>query len=128
MYDCLSGKRLTICHCEENAESSSWAEAFSHYSRSKDKGKELRARMLVRLKLLAENGQLRSPDYWNKEAKLPNDSHFYAVKVLNIRAYGWFSTKHSGVFLISHYSYKNSKKLSKKNTNKIIANWRKFEE
>jgi len=68
--------------------------------------------MVARRKLLADNGQLRSPDHWNTEADLPNGKKFYAIKADKIRAYGWFSSKHKGVFYISHFAFKQGQKLA----------------
>ena len=62
--------------------------------------------MAARRKHLADRGQLRSPDHWNTEGRLPDGKHFFAIKADKIRAYGWYSVRHKGVFYISHFAFK----------------------
>ena len=82
--------------------------------------------MMARRNYFADQGQLRSPDYWNTEGILPDGKHFYAIKVDRLRAYGWFSRRDKGVFYISHFAYKKGQKLSPEDANKVISNWRKI--
>ena len=84
--------------------------------------------MLARQTILADKAQLRSPDHWNTEGETPDGKRFYAIKVDKIRAYGWFSIRHKGVFFISHFAFKKGQKLASSDANRVIANWRKFEE
>lgn len=116
------GQKLTIRYCEP----SSWDDALANVTKSKRDG--IYAKMTARRNFLADGGQLRSPDQWNTEADLPDKKHFYAIKIDKIRAYGWFSTRHPGVFYISHFAYKRGQKLSAEDTNRVVANWRRIEE
>jgi hypothetical protein len=59
---------------------------------------------------------------------LPDKKQFYAIKADKVRAYGWFSTRHSGVFYISHFAFKRGQKLAPADTRRVIANWRSIEE
>jgi hypothetical protein len=127
------GKRLTIRHCEQPTEDDdltrwspqSWQEAIAHLPNNKHQG--IFAKMAARRAFLADMGSLRSPDHWNTEGTLPDGKHFYAMKVDKIRAYGWFSSRHKGVFYISHYAYKKGAKLAEEDTRKICSNWRNIE-
>jgi hypothetical protein len=85
------------------------------------------AQFTARREVLANRGQLRSPDHWNTEGELPNGKHFYAIKAGDLRGYGWFSDKHKGVFYISHFAFKQGQKLSKKNAGRVAKNWRRIE-
>lgn len=91
------GRRLHIRCCEQPPageefpewEPPSWREALHHID--KNQHDSIRASMIARYRQLADVGALRSPNYWNKEAKLPDGKNFFAIKVKKIRAYGWFS-------------------------------------
>lgn len=128
------GDRCTIRYCEQPAAGDdpqrwvppSWTEAIGHIQASKRGG--IAARMVARRKLLADNGRLRSPDHWNTEADLPNRKKFYAIKADKIRAYGWFSSKHKGVFYISHFAFKKGQKLATTDAHRVVENWRQIEE
>lgn len=128
------GIRLTIRYCEQPPagidtnfwQPPSWLEALQHIPAAKRLG--ITAKMAARRQYLADHGQLRSPDHWNTEGTLPNGKHFYAVKTDKIRAYGWFSTRHKGVFYISHFAFKKGQKLASADINRVIANWRQIEE
>jgi len=41
--------------------------------------------------------------------------------------YGWFSSRHKGVFYISHLT-KKGQKLAQEDTSQVIKNWRLIEE
>ncbi len=128
------GIRCKIRYCESPPDDAdpaiwqppSWHEALSHFPAKKHP--DLWAKMVARREILANQGQLRSPDYWNTESELPDRKHFYAIKVDKIRAYGWFSTRHKGVFYISHFAFKKGAKLATEDTHRVIQNWRKIEE
>jgi len=122
----LLGPRVEIRHCEKTPETGSWKEAVSHIREAQIQ--KIRAQMKARQDVLSEGKQLRSPDHFNKEGILPNSKDFYAIKAGDIRAYCWFSRKESGVLWISHYAYKDSKKLGKDDTAQVIQNWRKHED
>ncbi len=128
------GRRCTVRYCEQPAARDdrdrwvppSWAEAIGRIQASKRDG--IRAKMTARRTLLAENGRLRSPDHWNTEGDLPNGKKFYAMKADKVRAYGWFSSKHKGVFYISHFAFKKGQKLAAADTHRVVENWRQIEE
>lgn len=104
----------------------SWAVALGHIQANKHAS--IKAKMMVRRQILADKGQLRSPDYWNTEGDLPSGKKFYAIKVDRVRAYGWFSSRHKSVFYISHFAFKKGKKLDTMDTHRVIENWRQIEE
>ena len=128
------GARCTICYCEQPAAGDdpetwvppSWTEAIGHIQASKRDG--IAAKMAARRTLLADKGRLRSPDHWNTEGDLPNGKKFYAIKADKIRAYGWFSSQHKGVFYISHFAFKKGQKLATADTHRVVENWRQIEE
>lgn len=128
------GTRLTIRCCEqppsgadlETWQPPSWQEALKHVPAKKFDG--IFAKMGARRETLANRGQLRSPDHWNTEGNLPDGKRFYAIKADKVRAYGWFSVRHKGVFYISHFAFKKGQKLAKANVNRVIGNWRQIEE
>lgn len=129
-----AGILLSIRYCEQPAPGEdpafwvppSWRGAIAHLTEKKHKN--VLAQMAVRRQLLAERGQLRSPDHWNTEGELPNGKKFYAIKADKIRAYGWFSNRHKGVFYISHFAFKKGQKLDPADTRRVIENWRQIEE
>lgn len=122
----IKGMLLDIRFAEDDPKSN-FKEALDRWRANEEKQKRLMARMYARLQQLADTGQLRSPDHWNKESILPNGDHYYAVKMQKIRAYGWYSSKHSGVFYISHFAFKRGEKLHKDDHNRVIGNWNKIE-
>ncbi|MCU7836551.1 MAG: hypothetical protein KZQ83_15040 [gamma proteobacterium symbiont of Taylorina sp.] len=88
----------------------------------------IKVKLFAMLERLAQFGKLRMPKQFNKEAKLGNKKHFYAVKPHNnIRAYGWHSSKFPSVFFISHYKYKKKQKLDSADTEKVKRTWRGIE-
>lgn len=92
-----------------------------------DARKKLTARLIARIMQLANGGQLRSPDHWNKEGNLPDGKFFYAIKANHLRAYGWYSSKHKGTFFISHFIYKDQQKLAAADTGRVCNNWHDIE-
>ena len=128
------GTNLIIRCCEEpaaDAALSVWMppslqEALRHIPTKKHAG--ILAKLAARRQYLANVGQLRSPDHWNTEGNLPNDKPFYAIKADRVRAYGWFSSHHKGIFYISHFAFKKGQKLAQEDTNRVIRNWRQIEE
>jgi len=127
------GQKLLIRYCEQapsNTELTPWKpqsllESLAHLPIGKHDG--LIAKMAARIQYLADEGQLRSPNHFNTEGELPNDKHFYAIKIDKLRAYGWFSSRHKGVFFVSHFAFKKGQKLAKEDSNRVIENWREFE-
>jgi len=63
-----------------------------------------------------------------KEGVLPDKSNFRALKKIPIRCYFWCSKKHKNRIFISHFIYKDFDKLDKKDTQKVVKNWREYEE
>ena len=129
----FKGTKLVIRYCEQPPPGTdlklwkpeSWLEALQHIPAGKHDGHF--AKMAARFHQLANEGRLRSPDYWNTEGKLPDDKHFYAIKVDKVRAYGWFSSRHKGVFFISHFAFKKGQKLAQEDTNRVKKSWREIE-
>lgn len=133
------GIKLVIRYCEEPpsdekyspaADQAPWfppslLEALAHFPPNKHGG--LMAKLAARRKQLADEGRLRSPDYFNTEGELPNGKHFFAIKADRLRAYGWFSSRHKDVFFISHFAFKKGQKLDRKDSNRVIEKWREFE-
>ena len=127
------GTRLTIRYCEQPPEGAdleiwqppSWQDALKHVPAKKHAG--IFAKMGARREVLANRGQLRSPDHWNTEGTLPNGKSFFAIKADKIRAYGWYSSRRTGVFYISHFAFKKGPKLAQADTTRVIANWRHIE-
>lgn len=125
---------LIIRYCEQPSAGNdpetwvppSWIEALEHIPANKRDG--IKAKMAARRILLADSGKLRSPDYWNTEGDLPNGKKFYAIKVDRIRAYGWFSGRHKGLFYISHFTFKKGQKLASADSHRVVENWRQIEE
>jgi hypothetical protein len=127
--DDISGKRLTIRHVEDQGPDDSaprsWDDATDHLLA--DKADRVKAQVLARYRHLAKEANLRSPDHMRKEGNLPDGKYFYAIRAGDIRSYGWFSTKHAGVFFVSHYAFKAGRKLSRTNTKRVVSNWKKIE-
>ncbi|RJG10954.1 hypothetical protein D3879_14845 [Pseudomonas cavernicola] len=122
----VQGVKLKVC--EMPGANESLSEALEHVPKNLHLAG--RAKLLALSKKLADAGNLRMPEHFNKEAQLPNGSHFYAVKTnstIRLRAYGWFSTKVKGTFIISHYAYKKGAKLDDRDTNRVIESWRRVE-
>jgi hypothetical protein len=128
------GARLTIRYCEQPPDGAdpetwqppSWHEALTGIPPKKHDG--VIAKLVARRGFLADQGQLRTPDYWNTEGELPDGKRFYAIKADDLRAYGWFSGRHKGVFYISHFALKKGQKLAKKDARRVIQNWRQIED
>ena len=128
------GAKLVVRYCEHAPPDAdpaiwvppSWRAAIAHLPASKHAS--LYAKMMARRNFLASGGRLRSPDHWNTESRLPRGGHFYAIKVDRLRAYGWFSNRHPGVFYISHFAFKQGPKLALADTERVITNWEMIEE
>ena len=75
--------------------------------------------LLVRL----SNGQRLAADSLVAEGKLPDGKSFKALKKLPLRCYFWYSNSHKNVMFVSHYVYKDYKKLAQKDTDKVCDNW-----
>ena len=120
----IKGTIRTISHCEDDPDSGSWADTISHLSSDKEV-MSAHAKMITLQKYFADNIKMPSKQKFRKEGTLPNGKDFYALKVGNIRAYGWFSN--DNIFYISHYKYKNKGSLSQSDTDRVRSNWKVFE-
>lgn len=119
------GQRLTIRYCQgaEATRTEAMNQIPVHLHAT------TLAQFTSRRKAFADTGNLRSPEFFNSEGDLPNGKCFWAIKTqTRLRAYGWFSSRHRGVFFISHFAFKRGEKLAKADTNIVVANWRRIEE
>ncbi|WP_287963470.1 hypothetical protein [Alcanivorax sp.] len=130
----IVGHRLTVCFVEDVADEASddkfksvpsWREAISHLEPAR--ADSAYARMNARLKRLANYARLRSPDQFRKEGTLPDGKDFYAVKAGKVRCYGWYSTKYKGVFIVSHFAFKQQKKLDPADERRVNNSWARIE-
>lgn len=71
--------------------------------------------------LYEEGHDWKVPTQFNVEGELEDRRKFYALKVKQVRCYGWY---HSGNFVISHYIYKKKQKLTKADTKAVQRNYR----
>lgn len=117
---------LSVMACPEAMETLD--EALTHVDpRKQVSGK---AKMLALCAQLADSGNLRMPEAFNKEARLPDGSNFFAVKTnksFRLRAYGWYSSRHKATFIISHFAFKKGEKLDDRDTSRVTASWRRVE-
>lgn len=118
------GERLTIVHCDGAVDS--FKSALEKVSPHKRKP-TLAMHIVRQIETLANLGRLSGVNF-PKEGALPNGSHFYALKKIPIRGYCWFSNKHPRTVFISHYIYKSKERLSNRDGDRVIANWRSVEE
>jgi len=123
----IAGSSLNVVHCLGAWDS--FAEALRSVQVSKHNSTKNQLDLLV--KRLA-NGERLSKDSFPPEGPLPSNAgkpakQFYAFKKIPIRAYGWYSDRFERTFFISHYIYKSKGKLSKKDTTKVQANWKRIE-
>jgi len=129
----IKGQRLTVCFVEDDGaenewnELPSWMEAIGHLSVKPGQVEKVYAQMFAKFKRLSNGERLRNPDHFNTEGDLPNGKHFYAVKTGKIRAYGWYSDRHKGVFVVSHFIYKQGEKLSNADKKRVQNNWKRIE-
>ena len=92
--DDYEGSKYKIVHCE-GAEDSFYEELGKHVQRNKHPN--FKARMRRMHERLAD-GHRMSNENFPKEGKLPDGTHFRALKRIPLRAYIWQSKKHSGTF------------------------------
>jgi len=124
------GRHLTVWFAEGGSDEGleslpSWCEAVSHLQSGKVESTY--ARMRVQLQRLADGASLRNPDRFNTEGELPDGKHFFAVKVGQIRAYGWYSTKYKRAFIVSHFVFKKKQKLDAADIRRVHTNWKRIE-
>lgn len=118
------GTVYQIIHCE-GAIKSFEAELTKHVPSNKHKS--LKTRMAVIIKRLGD-GHPMSNENFPQEGKLPDGSHFRALKKLPLRAYIWQSKRTPKTYYISHYVYKNYDQLKESDTKKVCKNWKKVED
>jgi len=88
--------------------------------------------LIQQIKRLA-NGERMSKENFPAEGELPNrkgqhvSKKFYAFKRIPLRGYCWLSESHNRTYYISHYIYKNHKKLKEVDTKTVGNNWRRIE-
>lgn len=114
------GQPLRVEQCPGARES--FREALSHMS--EDVQEDCIAQFQVRRNRLQRGEQLRSPDHFRDEGTLSNGAKFYAIKTTQgLRAYGWYSTRDSSTFWISHFAFKDSAKRKKADKQRVQENW-----
>ncbi|MGZ8927062.1 MAG: hypothetical protein ACXW03_01250 [Methylobacter sp.] len=118
------GPVFHIIHCEGAMESFN-AELGKHVP--KNKHEQYKERMRVIIRRLGD-GHPMSNESFPQEGKLPDKSHFRALKKIPLRAYIWQSKKTPKTYYISHYVYKNYDNLKESDIKKVCDNWRKIEE
>lgn len=133
----IKGTHLTIRFLEDDDSENNWNELASWKEataiwQTRDRCKDSQiekayVQLHVKMQRMAGGARLRNPDHFNTEDTLPDGKKFYAIKQGKIRAYGWFSNSEKGVFIISHFSYKKSKKLDAADTNRVVDNWKAIE-
>lgn len=122
----FQGLKLRIEYCDGCR--ASLDEALAAFGQVKHRD-QARAKIRALLERLGNTGTLRTPKSFNTEAALPgNAGHFYAVKHHELHAYGWFSQKHPATFIVSHYTYKNWKKLRDADTERVHRHWHEKED
>lgn len=94
-------------------------------------GDKLKAQILALVTILTKYGSrhLMTNGQLVTESVLPDESHSYALKKVRkpMRAYGWWSKKLRGCFIISHFAYKNTEKMASADKKRVSDNWSKFE-
>ncbi|WP_156365646.1 hypothetical protein [Erwinia sp. Leaf53] len=123
----ITGQKLTIVHCL-----GAWDTFTESLNSVKVSRRESIKHQMDSLVKRLSNGSRLSKDSFPPEGPLPSlagrpSKQFYAFKKIPIRAYGWFSETKPRKFFISHYTYKNTGKLSKSDTTIVQANWTRIE-
>jgi hypothetical protein len=75
--------------------------------------------LLVRI----SNGQKLGGDSIVQEGKLPDGKTFKALRKFPLRCYFWHSSMYRNVIFVSHFVYKDYKKLAKKDIESVSENW-----
>ena len=123
------GRRFKVVHCEGALES--YREALSHVEVRK-RGSMTRG-MMLQIQRLAD-GHRMSAENFPKEGELPTlpgqgkAKHFHALKRIPIRGYCWLSPTKPNTYFISHYIYKDQRRLAGRDTQRVGRNWRRIEE
>lgn len=129
LAESYTGSRFTIIHCEGAIES--FNEAIIHVPKHKQKSY---INSLIHQINRLSNGHPMSKENFPQEGELPPSSandqskrHFHALKRKPLRGYCWKSEKHKNTYYISHYVYKDYKKLKQHDTDVVGNNWKKIE-
>ncbi|WP_444925430.1 hypothetical protein ACJJI4_12990 [Microbulbifer sp. TRSA002] len=123
-----NGRRFKVIHCSGAIQS--FKAALAHLPKAKAKSFE-RA-MILQIKRLA-NGERMSKENFRQEGELPSKTghkiskKFYALKRIPIRGYCWLSEKYPQTYFISHYVYKDYKKLKASDTKIVGDKWKEKE-
>ncbi len=94
-------------------------EAMSHVPAHQRR--QVAAKFQALFEMYTEGHNWRVPKQFNVEGDLDQTQKFYALKVKQVRCYGWY---HENNFVISHYIFKKQQKLSKADTKQVKANYR----
>jgi hypothetical protein len=129
LKDRYTGEKFTVVHCEGAKDS--FDEAMN--SVEKRKHKSFTRGVIQQIERLAK-GQRMSKENFPQEGDLPKRvgqakaKKFNALKRIPLRGYCWLSETKPHTYFISHYIYKDQKKLKSADTERVGANWRRIEE
>lgn len=121
----FKGNKYTVTHCKGAMDS--LEKALKHVTKSK--ADSLINGLAVQIERLAEGHRMSNKNF-PSEGNLPKQSStkkFRALKRLPVRGYCWLSDKNKDTYYISHYIYKDQKKLSDKDTEIVGKNWKRIE-
>lgn len=121
-YILYQGTHCAIVHCSGAEQSLNVA--LEHVG--KQKRGSLHRRLMQQMMRYADGDRLSS-DNFPSEGKLPDKKKFYAFKKLPIRAYCWQSNICKRTLFISHYVFKDQKKLNSSDADQVGRNWEKKE-
>lgn len=126
--DVIVGEQFEIHHCDGALRSLKLA--LEHVQKNKRKS-WLRG-IKMQFERLADGHRL-SKENFPKEGILPRrtgqqtDKHFRAIKKVPVRGYVWKSERFPNRYYVSHYVYKDYRKLKQKDTDLVADNWRLVE-
>jgi hypothetical protein len=115
----IVGERFTIKFCD--GAQSSLEQALQRVAPTQKRKKTIAS--ILALLVRISNGQKIAADSIAQEGKLPNGKLFKALKKLPLRCYFWYSSTYKGVIFVSHFVYKDYKKLAKTDIERISKNW-----
>jgi len=121
------GKAYTLKHCDKAGKS--YDKEIQHVAptRKQEKFQTFFRKTYERI----TGGQRLSNDSVAKEATIKgtagfcnkNDMHFYAFKKLPMRSYFWYSPYREQLIFVSHYKFKNYRKLDPADIEKVRNNF-----
>lgn len=118
-----TGDMYTVIHCRGALQS--FNENSKHLN-AREIG-SMKRKMAHQIERLA-NGKRLGKDNVAQEGALPNGGHFSALKKLPMRGYFWCSKRLSNRYFISHYVFKDYRKLKKQDSKIVTENWTRIEE